>query len=87
MPAGEQLRCGHRPPGGVSALEAVAEELAAGSVGVDDNHVGGGEPRYILNFAVKEPNPAYAFLLVNVTSNRAVPPMIERIWSLPLPAA
>ena len=23
--------------------------------------VGGGEPRYILNFAIEQPNPAYAF--------------------------
>jgi multidrug efflux pump subunit AcrB len=40
---------------------------------------GGGEPRYILNFASEQPNPAYAFLLVNTTSYPVVPEMIERV--------
>ena len=41
--------------------------------------VGGGEPRYILNFAVEQPNPAYAFLLVNTTSYPVVGEMISRV--------
>jgi multidrug efflux pump subunit AcrB len=41
--------------------------------------VGGGEPRYILNFAIEQPNPAYAFLLVNTSSYPVVAETIARV--------
>lgn len=41
--------------------------------------VGGGEPRYILNADVEQPNPSYAFLLVNTSSYPSVDDMIRRV--------
>jgi multidrug efflux pump subunit AcrB len=41
--------------------------------------IGGGEPRYILNYAVKQPNPAYAFLLINASSYSSVLDLIPRV--------
>jgi multidrug efflux pump subunit AcrB len=69
----------------VSRLEEyVGSELGVGgdrAEGVTTwmSFIGGGEPRYILNFAVEQPNPAYAFLLINTSSYAVVPEMIERV--------
>jgi multidrug efflux pump subunit AcrB len=41
--------------------------------------IGGGEPRYILNFAVEQPNPAYAFMLINTSSYPVVRELIEHV--------
>jgi multidrug efflux pump len=41
--------------------------------------IGGGEPRYILNIAVEQPNPAYAFLLINTSSFPVVREAIEKV--------
>jgi len=41
--------------------------------------IGGGEPRYILNFRVEQPNPAYAFMLINTSSYPVVRELIERV--------
>ena len=76
----------------VGATEAIVEELegflldelqAGGerAEGVTNwlAFIGGGEPRYILNFASEQRNPAYAFLLVNTTTYPVVAEMIDRV--------
>jgi multidrug efflux pump subunit AcrB len=62
----------------------IRDELKAGeerTEGVTNwmSFIGGGEPRYILNFRVEQPDPAYAFLLVNTTSYPVVREMITRV--------
>ena len=63
----------------------MAEELSASDERADGvttwmTFIGGGEPRYILNFAVEQPNPAYAFLLINtILLPDAVLEMIPRV--------
>jgi multidrug efflux pump subunit AcrB len=76
----------------IGATDAVVDELETfldSELQVGENrpegvttwiaYVGGGEPRYILNYAVEQRNPAYAFLLVNTSSYPVVPEMIARV--------
>jgi multidrug efflux pump subunit AcrB len=69
----------------VDRLETfIRDELQAGEERTEGvtawmSFIGGGEPRYILNFRVEQPNPAYAFLLVNTTSYPVVREMIARV--------
>jgi multidrug efflux pump subunit AcrB len=64
----------------------LADELAVSGArreGVTSwvSFIGGGEPRYILNANVEQPNPAYALLIVNTTSPDMVRPTIDRLYA------
>ncbi len=62
----------------------IAEELVAGAdrpEGVTNwaSFIGQGAPRYVLPYAPEQPNPSYAYLLVNTTSRPVVDEIMPRV--------
>ncbi len=62
----------------------IAEELVVGAdrpegVTTWASFIGRGAPRYVLPYGPEQPNPSYAYLLVNTTSRRLVDEIMPRV--------